>query len=59
MNVLGISINGKTLPIEQEVFQLKNVIESGAGATFLVLDAYNIVKSEIVKYFVAIKLTTI
>lgn len=33
VNVLGISMNGKRLPIEQEVLRLKNVIDLGAGAT--------------------------
>ena len=59
MTALSIFINEVLLPIDVTVFQLRAdrtngfVIDSGSGATFLVLKAYNVIKEEMIKYFLA------
>ena len=52
-------MNEVLLPIDVTVFQLRAdrtngfVIDSGSGATFLVPKAYNVIKEEMIKYFLA------
>ena len=52
-------MNEVLLPIDVTVFQLRAdrtngfVIDSGSGATFLVLKAYDVIKEEMIKYFLA------
>ncbi|KAL0005726.1 hypothetical protein SO802_013287 [Lithocarpus litseifolius] len=56
VQVLKISVNGKPLPIDERVFQLRRgsrggfIIDSGASITFLVENAYRAVKNVIVEY---------
>ncbi|GMY21184.1 aspartic proteinase nepenthesin-1-like [Fagus crenata] len=57
VNVTGISMDGILLPIDPAVFVLQDdgnggfAVDSGSGATFLVWNAYIVVKNEIIRYF--------
>ena len=59
VTALSIFMNEVLLPIDVTVFQLRAdrtngfVIDSGSGATFLVPKAYNVIKEEMIKYFLA------
>nr|XP_023888241.1 aspartic proteinase nepenthesin-1-like [Quercus suber] len=56
VEVLSISMEGKKLPIDPVEFQLRSdfkggfAIDTGSALTYLVQNAYNIVRVEIVKY---------
>ncbi|XP_030958730.1 aspartic proteinase nepenthesin-1-like [Quercus lobata] len=59
VEVLSISMEGKKLPIDPVEFQLRSdfkggfAIDTGSALTYLVQNAYNIVRVEIVKYLQA------
>ena len=59
MEVLGISMEGKELPIHPVEFQLRSDFEGGfaidsrSALTYLVQNAYNVVKAKTVKYLQA------
>lgn len=59
MEVLGISMEGKELPVDPEEFQLRSdsmggfAIDSRFALAYLVQNAYNVVRAEIVKYLQA------
>lgn len=59
MEVLGISMEGNELPIDPVEFQLRSdskggfAIDSRSALTYLVQNAYNVVRAEIVKYLQA------
>ena len=59
VEVLGISMEGKELPIHPVEFQLRSdfkggfAIDSRSALTYLVQNAYNVVKAKTVKYLQA------
>lgn len=59
VNVTGISIEGKRLEINPALFQLKQggsggfAIDSGVGPTLLVPEAYEVLKLEILEFYLA------
>ncbi|KAH9754437.1 hypothetical protein KPL71_015443 [Citrus sinensis] len=59
VNVTGISVEGKRLEIDPALFQLKQggsggfAIDSGVGPTLLVPEAYEVLKLEILEFYLA------
>ena len=59
MNVTGISVEGKRLEIDPSLFQLKQggsggfAIDSGVGPTLLVPEAHEVLKLEILEFYLA------